>query len=136
MNVTRGFTLVEVLVSMLIMGMTATGLLQLLDYGGRQYNEIARGWKQREGLSALRRACRQAVAAGNATALSPSFGENVLGSIDARLRLAGLTVRPSAPRAWFVQVRLYDDTNRNGREDSGEALPLTTWCFRERRDPS
>ncbi|HOT27410.1 MAG TPA: prepilin-type N-terminal cleavage/methylation domain-containing protein [Candidatus Ozemobacteraceae bacterium] len=136
MSVTRGFTLVEVLVSMLIMGLTTTGLLQLLDYGGRQYTEIARGWKQREGLSALRRACRQAVAAGNASALSPSFGESVLGSIDTRLRLAGLTVRPCAPRAWFVQVRLFDDANRNGREDDGEAQPLTTWCFCERGDPS
>ncbi len=136
MSVTRGFTLVEVLVSMLIMGMTATGLLQLLDYGGRQYNEIARGWKQREGISALRRACRQVVATGNAATLSPTFGERVLERIDARLRLAGLSVRPSAPRAWFVQARLFDDANRNGREDSGEALPLTTWCFCERRDPS
>lgn len=136
MNVTKGFTLVEVLVSMLIMGMTATGLLQLLDYGGRQYNEIARGWKQRECLSALRRACRQAVAAGNTASLSPAFGESVLESIDGRLRLGGLTVRPCAPRAWFVQLRLFDDANRNGREDGGEALPLTTWCFCERGDPS
>ncbi len=136
MNVTKGFTLVEVLVSMLIMGMTATGLLQLLDYGGRQYNEIARGWKQRESLSSLRRACRQAVATGNTVALTSAFGENILSSIDTRLRLASLTVRPCLPRAWFVQVRLFDDANRNGREDGGEALPLTTWCFCDRRDPS
>lgn len=136
MSVTRGFTLIEVLVSMLIMGMTATGLFHLLDYGGRQYDAIARGWKQREGLSTLRRACRQAVTAGNAASLSPAFGTSVLERIDTRLRLSDLTVRPCAPRAWFVRVRLFDDANRNCREDGGEALPLTTWCFCDRRDPS
>lgn len=132
----KGFTLIEVLVSMLIMGLTATSLLQLLTFGGRQYDELARGWKQREGVSALRRVCRQAVTSGNAAALTPAFVGSFLGRLGNRLRLSGFFLRASAPRAWFVQVRLFEDANLNGREDSGEAIPLTTWCFCERGDPS
>lgn len=132
----KGFTLIEVLVSMLILGLTAASLLQLLMFGGKQYDELARGWKQRETVSALRLACREAVLTGNAAALTPAFAENILRRAGNRLRMSGFSLRACAPRAWFVQARLFDDVNLNGREDRGETVPLTTWCFCERGDPS
>ncbi|HNW34596.1 MAG TPA: prepilin-type N-terminal cleavage/methylation domain-containing protein [Candidatus Ozemobacteraceae bacterium] len=136
MSSAKGFTLLEVLITLLVMGLTTTSLLQLLVYGGRQYDGLARGWKQREALSSLRRSCRGVVMSGRTSALTPEFADAVLKRIGNRLRLSGLTVRASSPRAWFVQVKLFEDGNLNGREDSGEALPLTTWCFCERGEPS
>jgi len=136
MKSARGFTLLEVLVTLLVMGFTTTGLLQLLVYGGRQYDGLARGWKQREALSSLRRTCREAVMSGRGSALTPEFADAFLKRIGNRLRLSVLTVRACSPRAWFVQVKLFEDANLNGHEDRGEAIPLTTWCFCERGEPS
>ncbi|HEY9069279.1 MAG TPA: prepilin-type N-terminal cleavage/methylation domain-containing protein [Candidatus Ozemobacteraceae bacterium] len=132
MRATRGFTLLEVLVTLLIMGLATTGILQLLTYGTREYEELTRGWRQREGISTLRRACRQAVMGGNIAGLTPAFAEALLTRTGSGLRSAGLIVRPQASGTWFIQPRLYDDRNGNGREDAGEPLPLTVWCFRDR----
>ena len=54
MNLRRGFSLLEITVVMLVMGMTITALLQMFEWSHLRYREISRAWQLRACLAESR----------------------------------------------------------------------------------
>ncbi len=123
-----GFSLLEITVALLILGLSVTGLLNLLQFGQLRYGAIDAGWRQRQLLTALQRRFRAAATTGAIASLTLPD----LTAAAGRLRVATWSWSPCPPDAVFVQARLFDDRNRNGRADPVEALPAQIWVFRTR----
>ncbi len=132
----KGFTLMEVVVAILVMGLVSTGLLNLLHWGRMRYHAIDDGWRERDVLKALHRTLRSEISAGRLDAIRqiPQQFERQFPTT-LPLHCTGIDVRPYASDTVFVRPNLYVDRNRNGREDPQETLPAQVWCFRIRNQP-
>ena len=121
----RGFTMVEILISLLVMGFAVNGLLTLLHWGQLRYEAITDGPRLRGALGTLRRTVRSQVMAGIPHHLPAGLGN---------LRVASISYRPYDAETVMVQAALFEDRNGDGHQQSSEALPPVLWCFRTRAE--
>ncbi|MFZ2956769.1 MAG: prepilin-type N-terminal cleavage/methylation domain-containing protein [Candidatus Ozemobacteraceae bacterium] len=127
-----GFTLVEVLISLLVMGLAISGLLNLLRWGQARYESLSRSPVTRTAISDMRRAVRNAVATGRLP-LEIRDGKLVGNdSTPATLRIASISVRPYDTQSLFVKLDLFEDHNHDGHIQQNEKLQSPVWCFRLR----
>lgn len=127
----RGFTLVEILISLLVMGLAISGLLDLLHWGQMRYQAIAEQPRIRSAIGAIRRTIRSQVMAGLPVALKDGLPTDLHQPVGT-LRIASLSVQAYDGATMFVHADLFDDRNRDGTIQSGETLPGVLWCFRTR----
>lgn len=126
----KGFSLLEITVVMLIMGLTITALLQMFDWSQMRYSDISRGWQKRAGLTELRLWLRDRIIHSESDKITVG---NLVQAVrlPAGLRIAGLKLRPHNDNTWFITVDYFDDRNRNGNPDPGES-ETRLFCFRGR----
>ncbi|MBF0498532.1 MAG: prepilin-type N-terminal cleavage/methylation domain-containing protein [Candidatus Riflebacteria bacterium] len=141
-----GFTLIEVSISLLIMGLAISGLLDLLHWGQLRYTTIERDSRTRMAVAEIRRSVRKAIITGHlplevrdgklvdTDSLSADHQSTQTrpGELAETLRIASIAVRPYDTQSVFVKLDLFDDLNHDGRIQSVERLPSTVWCFRLR----
>ena len=141
-----GFTLVEVLISLLVMGLAISGLLDLLHWGQVRYESLARSPGLRMAISDLRRAVRNAVTTGklpleirDGRLVDNGSASNSLASMQlsgdtapAMLRIASISLRPYGTQSVFVKLDLFEDRNHDNHAQPGEKLQSPVWCFRMR----
>jgi len=126
-----GFSLLEVMIAILVMGMSVTGLLNLLQWGQVRYRTLSESWNVRSTYAQLRRHVRNEIFQGNLTKLSQPLLAMHL-SHQLNFHIADFSVQRYSQEAFFVRVRLFLDRNGNNREDEQEKLPPEFWCFRIR----
>ncbi len=130
MNIRNGFSLLEITVVMLIMGLTITALLQMFDWSQMRYTEISRGWQLRAGLCEVRLWLRDRV-------IHSASEEINLANLVKAVRLptnfyiSAIKLRQHSDNTWFITVDFFDDRNRNRTADSGET-ETRLFCFRGR----
>jgi len=126
----QGFSLLEITVAMLIMGLTITALLQIFDWSQIRYNEISRGWQRRAGLAEIRIWLREHV-------IHSEYGlintENLTKAVrlPVNFHIAGVKLREHNNNTWFITVDYFDDRNHNKKPDPGESA-TRLFCFRGR----
>jgi len=126
-----GFSLIEITIATLIMGLSVSGLLTLLNYGQLRYGAIDSGWRQRQELTRIHRFFRDAISRGeNAGSIVVPHTVGRSGGV----RLATWSTSLFPPDALFVQARFFDDRNKNGREETSERMPPQVWVFRVRNE--
>lgn len=129
----KGFTLMEVLVAILVMGLVSNGLMNLLYWGRLRYQALDEGWREREVLKSLHQKLRQHVSRGDLDAVADiarHFDRHF--STPFPLHCTSIDVKSYASDTVFIKPSLYIDRNRNGHEDPAEKLPAQVWCFRIR----
>ncbi len=120
-----GFSLLEVTIAVFILGLSVTGLLNLIRLGHLRYAALDAGWRERQVVATLHRQFRRAVASGGLASLTLPVNLTDQGLV----RVATWTWAPYPPEAVFVQARLFEDRNRNGRPEATEMLPPQVWVF-------
>ena len=122
----------EVLVSMLILGLSVSGLFAFLRLGQMNYTAISEDWRHQLILSDLRRSLRRLIS--NGTIFAPSSQNLVEALLPASspIRLEKVRLNPYHPDSVFVSADFFADTNRNGRRDLSETTLHRLWCFRQR----
>lgn len=128
-----GFSLPEILVSLLIMGFSLSGLLGFLRWGQMTYVHLTEAWQSRLFFNDMRRSLRHILTArdldlvAGGLRLSPDLlpVSKVVKTIEVR-------VRPSSRETFFAVGRFFEDLNRNGRQDAHEPELSRTWVFRRR----
>jgi prepilin-type N-terminal cleavage/methylation domain-containing protein len=129
-----GFSLLEVLVVLMIMGLATQGLLQLLHWGHLRYRTLSDGWQERAILTSCRTTLRRELARPG-----PHPGdEEIRRILDIRApwAVAELSVKQYAQGAVFVRIVLYRDRNGNGRPDPAEQTSPLFVCFQRRSEPT
>ncbi len=128
-----GFSLVEVLITMLIMGLSVNGLLSMLHWGSRRYSEIADSWKERQVVSRLGKTLRGLIVTGMPLPSTPEKVRELLPG-ESQWRISGLETRECPPGAVMVKAVLFRDKNGNGVREVVEEKASHLWCFRGRAD--
>ncbi|MBI3038546.1 prepilin-type N-terminal cleavage/methylation domain-containing protein [bacterium] len=130
---TSGFTLIEVIVAILIMGLTVQASLDLLHFGLAKYDSLVLGWRTRSSVAYVRKAVR------NAISIAPLDAKNFektwvsrIKSPDPKVILENLSVKSVPGRTYFVQATFFEDRNGNMNHDRGEDLTSPLWVFRSR----
>ena len=126
----KGFSLLEITVVMLIMGLTITALLQMFDWSQMRYTEISRGWQRRAGLTEARLWLRDKVIHSDFDKISAENLANAV-RLPVGMRIAGLKIREHNDNTWFITLEYYEDRNRNQRVDPSES-ETRLFCFRGR----
>ena len=126
----KGFSLLEITVVMLIMGLTITALLQMFDWSQMRYNDISRGWQRRAGLTEVRLWLRDRVIHSDFANINT---ENLTSAVrlPAGMHIAGLKLREHNDNTWFITIDYFEDRNRNQKPDPGES-DSRLFCFRGR----
>lgn len=137
----RGFTLIELLMSILLMGLSISGLFGFLFWGQMNYAEVGSNWRRGEILCQARQTIRQVITSSKNVALADlrAFLQKKLVS-SGRVKLEQFSLEPYppakeravSPGAVFVKAVFFDDTNRNGRRDQSEPAIDRLWCYRGR----
>jgi prepilin-type N-terminal cleavage/methylation domain-containing protein len=126
----KGFSLLEITVVMLIMGLTITALLQMFDWSQMRYSEISRGWQRRAGLTEVRLWLRDKIIHSDFDNISAENLANAV-RLPAGMHIAKLKMREHNDNTWFITLDYFDDRNRNQKADPGEAA-TRLFCFRGR----
>lgn len=126
----KGFSLLEVTISMFIMGLTITALLNLLDWSNLKYKVYANSWKERNCLTEARIWIRNQILKNNNLDISiKSLKENV--KCPYGFGFCGLDITQKDKETYFIKVSIYEDKNRNGIAERDETT-ARLFCFRRR----
>ena len=125
-----GFSLLEITVVMLIMGLTITALLQMFDWSQMRYGEISRGWQRRAGLAEVRLWLRERIIHSEYEQISAGNLARAV-KLPVNFYIAGVKLRAHSDNTWFITVDYFDDRNHNKSPDSGET-DTRLFCFRGR----
>ena len=129
----HGFSLAEILISLLILGLSLSGLLAFLRWGQMSYIQLTEGWQSRQFLNQVRLHVRRIVATRDL-----DFSSGAYHLLPERLPRGGvlkvqeLSIKPGNRETCFATGIFYADLNRNGRQDRREQAIRQTWVFRRR----
>lgn len=127
-----GFTLVEAVVAMLVLGLTSGGLLALLHWGWARFDGVLEAREAQTWLGEFHDRARTATLHG-ATPAAATLLAAVAG-LPGRVHAAALAIKREGDLCW-LRPRLFADRNRNRRLDPGEGLYSPVFCFRTRSRP-
>jgi prepilin-type N-terminal cleavage/methylation domain-containing protein len=130
MTYRKGFSLLEITVVMLIMGLTITALLNMFDWSQMRYSEISRGWQRRAGLTEVRLWLRERVINSECDLINAENLANAV-RLPQGMRIARVKLREHNASTWFITLDYFDDRNRNQKPDPGES-ETRLFCFRGR----
>ena len=127
----KGFTLLEIMVSLMVMGLTVTALLNVLEWSNQRYHSVSTDWKERSCFTEARYWIRNQIVLNNNNEITlndltksvkcpDGFGYNEL------------TVTKHDSETYFVKLGIYEDRNRNGVADQNE-ITGRLFCFRRRQ---
>ncbi len=133
-NTENGFTLVEILVSILILGLSVSGLLGFLQWGQLAYSNVSDGIRVRSLFCDTRIVLRNLIGKDILSQAAIQTEINKLLPRQGRLKLEKIDVKPYDPGAVFVNVSFFEDRNRNGNFDPGEEKIQRLWCFQTRKE--
>lgn len=126
----RGFSLLEITIAVLVLGLTVTALLQMFEWSHIRYREFTSGWKFNAALSESRIWIRDRIMTSAVNEISPS---NLAAAVNLPLHfhVAELRVTNYNENTFFVRIGLFEDRNRNGKADDHET-EFRLLCFRRR----
>ena len=130
MSFRRGFSLLEITLVMLVMGLTITALLQMFEWSHMRYREISRGWQLRASLAESRIWLRDKVFAAEIAAITITNLTNSL-KLPENCFINNIKVTSHDEATLMIKLDICDDKNRNGQPDSNE-LHSRLFCFRRR----
>lgn len=126
----KAFSLLEVTVSIFIMGLTVVALLNILTWSNIQYNISSTSWKERTCLTDARIWLRNQIVNNKEENLTlKSLIENVKCPLG--FKYNELKYKKQGSSTYFVKISVYEDKNNNGKADSNETLSRL-FCFRKR----
>ena len=126
----KGFSLLEVTVSIFIMGLTVTALLNILNWSNIKYNASANSWKERTCLTEARIWLRNQILNKDESNINVKLlSQNVkcpngFGYYD-------LKITKHDDNTFFIKIGVFEDKNHNGTADSDETT-TRLFCFRRR----
>ena len=128
--VKKGFSLLEVTVSIFVMGLTVTALLNLLNWSNMKYIVSATSWKERTCLTEARIWVRNQILNNNENNISL---KNMNNDIKCPLGFgySELKVTKHDDDTFFIKISVFEDRNNNGIADSSEKTDRL-FCFRRR----
>lgn len=130
MKAKKGFSLLEVTVAMIVMGMTTVALLNILQWSNGNYKAISTGWRERAMFTDVRTWLRdQILEKNNADINLARLNESV--KCPDGYRYNELTVSKHDENTFFVKLGIFEDRNNNGKADSDE-ITNRLFCFRRR----
>lgn len=130
MKAKKGFSLLEVTVAMIAMGMTVVALLNILQWSNSNYKSISMGWKERAMFTDVRTWLRdQILDKNNADITLEKLNESV--KCPDGYHYKELTVSKHDENTFFVKLGIFEDRNNNGKADSDE-VSNRLFCFRRR----
>lgn len=126
----RGFSLLEITIAVLVLGLTVTALLQMFEWSHIRYREFTSDWKFNAALSESRIWIRDKVMSSAIDELTPL---NLAAAVNLPLHfyVAELRVTNYNENTYFVRIGLFEDRNRNGMPDADET-EYRLLCFRRR----
>jgi Tfp pilus assembly protein PilV len=126
----KAFSLLEVTVSIFIMGLTVVALLNLLTWSNSNYKEFTTSWKERNCLTEARIWLRNQIINNNENNLNlKSLNNNV--KCPSGFGYNHLEIKKHDVNTFFIKVSVYEDKNNNGVADSNETTSRL-FCFRKR----
>ena len=126
----KAFSFLEVTISMFIMGLTITALLNLLDWSNLKYKASANSWKERNCFTETRIWLRNQILKNKNQEINiKSLSENV--KCPYGFGFCGLNITQKDEETYFIKVSIYEDRNRNGIADKNETTDRL-FCFRRR----
>ena len=126
----KGFSLLEVTVSIFIMGLTVTALLNLLNWSNLKYNVSANSWKERTCLTEARVWIRNQILTKDESNISLKLLSKSI-KCPTGFGYNELKVTKHDNDTFFVKIGIFEDRNRNGIADSDETT-TRLFCFRRR----
>lgn len=130
MKVKSGFSLLEVTISILVLGLTVTALLNLLEWSNIKYRSISTDWKERACLTEARTWLRDKITNNEETALNLDKINESLNCPEG-YKFNELSVIMHDKNTYFVKLGVYEDRNHNGIADN-EEITARLFCFRRR----
>lgn len=128
-SLTHGFTLIEVLVCILILGLSVTGLLNYLQWGQLHFRVATERWRESASLLGLQALLRKVVTQGvDPGTLPRSYYQSVL----PHLKIRDMKVAETAPETFFITITFFEDRNANDVFDATEPSFQRLWCYRRR----
>ena len=128
--VKKGFSLLEVIVSIFIMGLTVTALLNVLNWSNIKYNISANSWKERVCLTEARIWLRNKIMNNDETNLSLKLlSQNI--KCPNGFGYNELKITKHDNDTFFIKIGVFEDRNHNGIADSNETT-TRLFCFRRR----
>ena len=126
----KGFSLLEVTVSILIMGVTIAALLNILDWSNKKYFAINSAWKTRACFTDARVWLRDQILSKKDNSLSlKNMNESI--KRPEGFYFSELVVRKHDDETFFVKLGVFEDRNHNKKPDSDETTKRL-FCFRRR----
>ena len=127
----KGFSLLEVTVSILIMGLTVTALLNILNWSNIKYSVSANSWKERTCLTEARVWLRNQILNKNESNITKKLlSQNV--KCPNGFGYSDLVVTKHDNDTFFIKLGVFEDKNHNGTADSDETTTTRLFCFRRR----
>lgn len=130
MKAKRGFSLLEITVAILIVGLTVTALVNFLDWSILKYRTLTSSWKERACLSDAKNWLRKQITIENQDNLSlKSLNESV--SCPSGFAFNELTLIKQDNETFFIKLGIFEDRNRNNMADKDETTGRL-FCFLRR----
>lgn len=133
MAVKKGFTLPEVLVSILIFGLTLGALLNFLRWGHTFYIQLVEGWQIRSYLNDFRLEVRKIITS-EEFSLPSRQGSLSIEALPRNkfFKTLQVKIRKAEENTFFVSGNFFLDKNQNNEADPEEDKITRTWVFRRR----
>ena len=131
MRTKSGFSLLEVSVVIFVMGITITALLQMFELGHIRYNAISSGLKARSLMAEIRVWLRERVLQARTEELTLKNIEKEI-NFTGNFRCSDLKVSNYDENTFFVQLKIFEDRNKNGKAEISETSEQKLFCFRRR----
>ena len=126
----KGFSLIEIVISLFVMGLTITALLNLLNWSNKKYNLASTEWRERACLTEARIWLRKQIFTNNNIELSlKTLSDSV--KCPSGFGYNELKVTKHDENTYFIKIGVYEDKNRNGTADKNE-ITSRLYCFRRR----
>lgn len=130
MKAKKGFSLLEVTVAMITMGMTVVALHNILQWSNTNYKNASTGWKERALFTDVRTWLREQILDKNNSDLTlKSLKEGV--KCPNGFEYNELTITKHDNDTFFIKLGIFEDRNNNGKADSDE-ITNRLFCFRRR----
>ena len=126
----KGFSLLEVTVSIFIMGLTVTALMNILNWSNLKYNASANSWKERTCLTEARVWIRNQILTKDETNITLKLLSQSI-KCPSGFGYNELKVTKHDNDTYFVKIGIFEDRNKNGIADSDETT-TRLFCFRRR----
>ncbi len=126
----KAFSLLEVTVSIFVMGLTVVALLNLLSWSNTKYSISATSWKERTCMTEARIWLRKQILQNGITNINL---DNLKKNINCPLGFGynELKITKQDNDTFFVRIGVYEDKNHNGIADNNETK-ARLFCFRKR----